>query len=74
MAGWGLNAKKVPKDVFLEHLHKPSIKGADLLDPESAEPVEDASYAVYLVKPDWTKPYLDFLINQELPNDEVLKR
>ena len=70
----GSERKNVPKDVFLEHLHKPSIKGADLLDPESAEPVDSASYAVYLVKPDWTTPYLDFLINQELPDDEVLKR
>ena len=71
----GSERKKVPKDVFLEHLHKPSIKGADLLDTESAEPVEDVSYAVYLVKPDWTTPYLDFMINQKLPeDDEVLAR
>ena len=74
LARLGSERKKVPKDVLLEHLHKPSIQGADLLDPESAEPIEDASYAIYLVKPDWTTPYLDFLINQELPDDEVLKR
>ena len=74
LARLGSERKKVPKDVFLEHLHKPSIKGADLLDSEAAEPVEEASYSVYLVKPDWTTPYLDFLVNQELPEDEVLKR
>ena len=33
-----------------------------------------ASYVVYLVKPDWTVPYLDFLIDQKLLDDEVLKR
>ena len=60
--------------MFLEHLHKPSIRGAYLLDAGAAEPVDVASYAVYLVKPDWTVPYLDFLIDQKLPDDEVLRR
>ena len=46
--------------MFLEHLHKPSIRGADLQDAGAAEPVDVASYVVYLVKPDWTVPYLDF--------------
>ena len=40
----------------------------------AAEPVDVASYAVYLVKPDWTVPYLDFLVDQKLPDDEVLRR
>ena len=69
----GSERKKVPKDVFLEHLHKPSIRGADLLDAGAAEPVDVVSYAVYLVKPDWTVPYLDFLVDQKLPDDEVLR-
>ena len=70
----GSERRKVPKDVFLEHLHKPSVKGADILDPDSVESVEVANYAVYLVKPDWTMPYLNFLTNKELPDDEVLRR
>ena len=74
LARLGSERKKVPKDVFLEHLHKPSIRGADLLDAGAAEPVDVASYAVYLVKPDWTVPYLDFLVDQKLPNDEILRR
>ena len=28
----------------------------------------------YLVKPDWIVPYLDFLVDQKLPDDEVLRR
>ena len=60
--------------MFLEHLHKPSIRGADLLDAGAAEPVDVASYVVYLVKPDWKVPYLDFLVDQKLPDDEVLRR
>ena len=70
----GSERRKVPKGMFLEHLHKPSIRGADLLDAGAAEPVDVASYAVYLVKPDWTVPHLDFLVDQKLPDDEVLRR
>ena len=66
--------KKVPKDVFLEHLHKPSIRGADLQDAGAAESVDVASYAIYLVKPNWTVMYLDFLVDQKLSDDEVLRR
>ena len=56
-------------------MHKPSIKGADLLDPDAEEPVEVASLAVYLVQPDWTISYLDFLVDQKLSeDDEVLIR
>ena len=59
LARLGSERKKVPKDVFLEHLHKPSIKGADLQDAGAAEPIDVASCAVYLVKPDWTGPFMD---------------
>ena len=69
----GSERKKVPKDMFLEHLHKPSIKGADLQDAGAAEPIDVASCD--LVKPDWTGPFMDFLTTKKLPdNDEVLKR
>ena len=75
LARLGSERKKVPKDVFLEHLYKPSIRGADLQDAGAAEPIDVASYAVYLVKPDWTGPYLDFLTTKKSPDDdEVLKR
>ena len=59
--------------MFLEHLHKPSIRGADLLGAGAAEPMDVASYAIYLVKPDWIVPYLDFLVDQKLSDDEVLR-
>ena len=37
LARLGSECKKEPKDVFLEHLHKPPIKGADLLDTDAAK-------------------------------------
>ena len=56
--------------MFLHHLYKPSIKGGDEDYPLSAESVQ-----VCLVTPDWTTPYINFLVNKELPkDDEVLSR
>ena len=46
LARLGSERKKVPKDVFLEHLYKPSIRGADLQDAGAAEPIDVASCAV----------------------------
>ena len=47
---------------------KPSIKGGNEDKPLSAESVQ-----VCLVTPDWTTPYIEFLINKKLPkDDEVL--
>ena len=70
LARIGSKRKEVPPDVFLHHLHKPSIKRGDEDYPLSAESVH-----VCLVTPDWTTPYLEFLLNKKLPkDDEVLSR
>ena len=63
----GSRRDKVPKDIFLEQLYKPSLKGGDGEDPNSVKPV-----AVLLITPDWTQPYINFLVNGEVPEDEVL--
>ena len=70
LARIGSRKKEVPPDVFLHHLRKPSIKGGDEDYPVSAESVH-----VCLVTPDWTTPYIDFLLDKKLPkDDEVLSR
>ena len=51
LARIGSKQKEVPPDVFLHHLHKPSIKGGDEDYPTSAE-----SVSVYMVTPDWATP------------------
>src|SRR5664279_2962737 len=63
--------KELPPDIFLEHLNAPSIKGRDVDYPLISELV-----AILLVTPDWTVPYLNFLVNQEYPEraNEVQKR
>lgn len=57
LARMGSKREHVPPDVFLQHLHVPSIKGGDKDKPEAAQLV-----AVYMIMPDWTNPYLDFLL------------
>ena len=70
LARIGSKHEEVPPDVFVHHLYKPSINGSDEDYPWSAESVH-----VCLVTPDWTTPYINFLVNKELPkDDEVLSR
>ncbi|KAK1614571.1 hypothetical protein QYE76_020088 [Lolium multiflorum] len=56
--------KPIPPGIFLEHLRTPS-------DPDVA--VSPAK-KVMVITPAWTQPFLDYLIDQKLPKDEVLAR
>jgi ribonuclease HI len=62
----GSSCKAVPSDVFLEHLHKPSVKGVDSNYPESSDP----PLQVMIVAPDWTVPFLEYLVDRKLSTDE----
>jgi ribonuclease HI len=66
----GSSRKAVPADVFLENLRVPSVKGVDKEYPEAS----DSPLQVLLVAPDWTVPFLDYLVNGKLPEDEVDSR
>src|SRR5664279_5165183 len=70
LAKIGSKRQKVPKDVFLEHLHVPSIKGGD---DDYLDASDKPSVVVLVVIPDWTQPYLAYLIDKELLEDEVLR-
>ena len=60
--------------MFLEHVHKTSIKAKSEVVPGNT-PTEDSTLvAVFAEKPDWTLPYLAYLSNGELPSDEVVAR
>ena len=67
----GSARKAIPPGVFLEQLHVPSVKGAD---PENPEKVDSPVNAVMVDKPEWTKPYLDYLLSGIVPDDEVEQR
>jgi hypothetical protein len=67
----GSSCNAVPPGVFLEHLHVPSVRMVDL------ENLELASSPVMAVLPSnlpWVEPYLEYLTNKKLPEDEVQKR
>ena len=67
----GSSRKPIPPGIFLEHLRVPSVKGADLENPERASP---PTKEVILVAPAWMTLYMDYLTDQKLPEDEVLRR
>ena len=52
LARLGSERAELPKDVFLQHLHAPSIEGKEVEYPRISEGTE-----LLLVTPDWTVPY-----------------
>ena len=82
LAKIGSTRRAVPKDIFLEHLCAPTIAE----DPFTEEPpqavgpsnltevdvpaVVDLVHEMLIITSEWTRPYLAYLIWQELPRDE----
>src|SRR5215216_3743433 len=86
LAKIGSTRKPIRSNVFLEHLHAPSIK-EDPFTEEPAQPVSptdpaevevpavvDLIMEILVVTPDWIVPYIAYLLRQELPQDEVEAR
>ncbi|XP_051225799.1 uncharacterized protein [Lolium perenne] len=67
----GSGRKPIPPRIFLEHLRIPSVKGAN---PENPDVAVSPAKEVMVITPAWTKPYLEYLIDQKLSKDEVLAR
>jgi hypothetical protein len=67
----GSSRKAVPPGVFLEHLHVPSVK---MVDPENPELASSPVMAVLPSNPPWAEPYLEYLTNKKLLEDEVQQR
>jgi hypothetical protein len=62
----------VPAGVFVQDLHKPSIK---LLDPDNPEndqnPTPPNDVLMTEKEDDWRKPFIDFILDQLVPDDKV---
>jgi hypothetical protein len=67
----GSSRKVVPPGVFLEHLHVPSVK---MVDPDNPDLASSPVMVVLPSNPPWVEPYLEYLTNKKLPEDEVQKR
>ncbi|XP_020155589.1 uncharacterized protein [Aegilops tauschii subsp. strangulata] len=82
LAKMGSTWKVVPKNVFLEHLHSPTIKEDPFVEepPQPVGPsnptevdiptVIDLVQEILIITPEWTEPYLAYLLRKELPKDE----
>ena len=86
LAKIGSKREAIPSGVFLEHIHTPSVKE----DPFTEEPVQpksstdptevevpavvDLIMEVLAIIPDWTVPFIAYILRRELPEDEVQAR
>ena len=82
LAKIGSKREAIPSGVFLEHIHTPSVKEDPFTEetpqPKSAtDPTEvevpavvDLIMEVLVVIPDWTIPYVAYILRKELPEDE----
>src|SRR5438128_1721027 len=60
----GSKRAPVPTGVFVQQLHQPTIS------EEATEPIKKPTEAeVFAINPDWTNPYLNYLLRDELPED-----
>src|SRR4051812_10858363 len=56
--------KQIPPGIFLEHLRTPSVKGANIDNPDR---VDSFVHMVTKVPPVWTKPFMEYLEHGTLP-------
>ena len=77
----GSKREAIPSNVFLEHIHTPSVQE----DPFTEEPPQPKSATdptevevpavvnlimeVLVITPDWTVPYIAYILRKELPED-----
>ena len=82
LAKIGSKREAIPSNVFLEHIHTPSVQEDPFTEeapqPKSAtDPTEvevpavvDLIMEVLVITPDWTIPYIAYILRKELPEDE----
>ena len=82
LAKIGSKREAIPRNVFLEHIHSPSVQ-EDPFTEESPQPksatdpteveipaVVDLVMEVLVITPDWTVPYIADILRNELPEDK----
>ena len=82
LAKIGSTRKPIPSNVFLEHLHTPSVQ-EDPFKEEPPQPISptnptqievpavvDLIMEVLVITPDWTVPYIAYILRKELLEDK----
>ena len=69
----GSQRKPVPPNTFLDILHNTSVKLPTEEDLAIPDPEAQLVVALHAI-PDWTVPYLAYMTQGELPEDETLAR
>ena len=82
LAKIGSKREAIPRNVFLEHIHSPSVQ-EDAFTEESPQPkcaidptevevpaVVDMIMEALVITPDCTVPYIAYILRKELPEDE----
>ena len=69
----GSQRKPVPPNTFLDILHNPSTRLPTEEDLVVPDPEAHLVAALHVI-PDWTLPYLAYMTEEELPEDETLAR
>src|SRR4051812_30874066 len=67
----GPGRKRIPPGFFLEHLRTPSVKGAEIDNPDR---VDSFVHMMAKVPPAWTKPFMEYLEHGTLPNNKIERR
>ena len=63
----------MPPNTFLDILHNPSVKLPTEEDLAVPDPEAQLVAALHII-PDWTVPYLAYMTQGDLPEDETLAR
>ena len=69
----GSQRKPMPPNTFLDVLHNPSVQLPTEEDLAVPDPEAQLVAALHVI-PDWTVPYLAYMNQGELPEDETLAR
>ena len=68
----GSRREPVPPNVFLAELWSPSVKVPSEEEIAYPDPAEEELVAALHATPEWTEPYLAYLLRGELPGLEVM--
>jgi ribonuclease HI len=68
LAKLGSTSTEVPVEVFIQELYKPSIKNPD--EPSTSSNLAP-DHQVFVINPDWTLPFIEYILHKKVPSDKA---